>query len=167
MTQIKLKNLNKIQTQIRKKIIKAARSPDIRQGVADEVVDQIRKEPVPVTKEATIAWRKYLEQRNPTHPDYKLRFINITFTGELLDDLKKSVLTQFSGSKISWVFEHSNRFHKKYKKPNGRTVKGKRKTHKQISEFVIAKGYKYLNFSDKSKSRVLKFVKDNIFRKLK
>ena len=44
MAKLKIKNLKNIQSSIRKSIIKAARLPEIRQGVANAIVGQIREE---------------------------------------------------------------------------------------------------------------------------
>jgi hypothetical protein len=167
MAKLKIKNLNQVQTSIRKQITKAARSPEIRKGVGEIIVDQIQKEPVPVTSKVTLAWRKYLEKANKTDSAYKRGSINITFTGELLADLKKNIKARIGAGKIEYVVEHSDKNHKKYKKPNGKLSKGAIKTYKDISELIIAKGYNYLTFSSKSKKRVLKFIQANIFRKLK
>ena len=167
MATLKIKNLNKINTQIRKQITKAARSPQIRAGIAEIVVDQIQKEPIPVTSKATKIWRKYLEQRNNTDKAYNRNLINITFTGDLLKDLAKSIKASIGAGKIEYILQHTDKKHKKYKKPNGKSTKGEAKSFKFISNEIIKKGYNYLVFSKKSNERVLKFFKENIFKQLK
>lgn len=167
MAKLKVKNLSKVQISIRKEITKALRDKDIRDGVGAIVVDQIQKEPIPVSSKVTLAWRKYLEKGNQVAKQYKRNFINITFTGELLADLKNNVKASFTAGKAEYVIEQSDKKHKKYKKPNGKTVKGERKTYKEISEFVIDKGYNYLTFSSKSKKRVIEFIKKELFKRLK
>ena len=168
MAKLKIKNLKQVKSNIRKSIIRAARSKEIKQGVADTVVDQIRKEAINVRSSATKAWRKYLERGNQTHPDYDRDKINVTFTGEQLDDLKKNPLIDTTDGKIEYTIQHSKKGkHKKYKKPNGRLVKGSAKTYEEIRGYLKKLGYDYLTFSSKSKKRVIKFIRDNIFKNLK
>lgn len=167
MAKLRVKNLNKVRTNIRKRVTKALRDKSIREGVGEIVVDQIQKEPVPVTSEATKSWRKYLEKNNPTSIRYNRRFINITFTGELLKDLMKNVKAKFSKGSVEYVIEHSDKKHKKYKKPNGRPLKGTRKSYSEISDFIIDKGYDYLTFSEKSKTRVIRFIRDKVGKLIK
>lgn len=139
----------------------------IKQGVANVVVDQIRKEAVSVKSAATKAWRKYLERGNQTNKAYNRDKINITFTGEQLDDLKKKPLVDTTGGKIEYTIQHTNKRHKKYRKPNGRPVKGAAKTYEEIRQYLKDLGYDYLTFSDKSKKRVIEFIRANIFKNLK
>lgn len=167
MAKLKVKNLKQVQSKIRKSIIKAARSPEIKQGVADTVVDQIRKESTAVKSPATKAWRKYFEKKNRTHPSYNRDEINITFTGEQLDDLKKKPLVDTTGGKIEYTIQHTGGKHKKYKKPNGRLTKGTAKKYEEIRGYLKKIGYDYLTFSSKNKKRVIKFIRDNIFKNLK
>jgi hypothetical protein len=115
MAKIKVKNLNKVQSSLRKKIRKALRSPNIREGVGEIVVDQIQDDSVPVQSEATIAWRKYYEKANETSPRYNRSKINFTFTGDLLKDLMKNVKARFDLNRAEFIIEQSNKKHKKYK----------------------------------------------------
>lgn len=185
MATLRLTNVKQLQSGIRKVVTKQARSKEVREAVGTSVVKQIQAERVPVTSEMTKKIRKYLELANKTDPAYNRNFINITFTGELLADLKRNVKASFTKSKITYVIEHSDKLHKKYKKPTiaqlktigggtkrrkkgavkrSRTFKGERKTYKQISDYVIAKGYKYLTFSRKTKQVVLNSIRRTIFR---
>lgn len=166
MANLKVKNLNRIKLSIRKDIIKTLRSESVRTGIGEIVVSEIQKERVVVKSKATKIWRRYLEQKNMTSKKYDINFINITFTGALLKDLANNVRAKFSRRNAIFVIEPSNKKHRKYRKPNGKLVKGTAKTFKQVSDFVIAKGYEYLDFSDTSKNRVLKFIKKEIIFKL-
>lgn len=166
MAEMKIKNLSKIQTDLRRRITQSLRSKDIREGIGEIVVDQIQREKKPVTSKATLAWRKYLEQANKVSKNYSRNSINITFTGELLNDLRKNVKAKFSVGKSSFVIEHSKKKHKKYKKPDGKKTKGLVKTYKQIQGFLEAKGYEYLTFSRTSKKRVIKFVRLKVLSKI-
>ena len=166
MAKLRIKNLRQVQTAIRKEITKGLRDPEIRKGVGEIVVEEIQANPVPVTSKVTKAWRKYLEQGNKTDSKYRRSQINITFTGELLEDLKNNVKARFGGGKAEYVIEQSNKKHRKYKSPSGKPLKGARQSYKNISEFIIKKGYNYLTFSSKSKKRVINFIRERLFKNL-
>lgn len=166
MAVIRIKNLKQVQTAIRKEITKGLRAPEIRNGVGEIVVDQIQKEPIPVRSKATIAWRKYLEKGNKTSSRYSRGRINITFTGELLNDLKNNVKARFGAGKAEFVISQSKKKHKKYKKPDGKPVKGVAQSYEAIGDFLAAKGYNYLTFSSKSKKRVIQFIREKLFKNI-
>lgn len=164
MATLKVTNLSRVKTNVRKQITKSLRDESFRRGVGEIVTDQIQNEKIPVSSKATRAWRKYLEKGNkPLDPNYDPDFINITFTGEQLKDLRQNVKARLGNTRAEFVIEHSNKKHKKYKKPNGKVTQGSVKTYKQISQFIIAKGYNYLRFSRKSKERVTEFIKERLF----
>jgi len=167
MAKLEILNVKKVQTQIRQDIRKILRDKETRNGVGEIVVNGIRDTKFASAKKATKEWRKYLEKGNPTHEKYSRDKINITFTGELLNDLIKNVKAAFSGSKSEYVIEHSEKLHKKYKKPNGKPTKGKAQKYKAIQDFVEKLGYKYMVFSDKSKNNVLEFIRKKIIKTLK
>lgn len=169
MAKLKIVNLKKVQTRLRLKITKQLRSKEIRKGIAEIVVEDIQDKTY-TASDATQSWRKYLEKGNETDPKYSRSKINITFTGELLGDLIKNVRAKFGGGKSEYIIEHSTGKggkHKKYKKPNGKAPKGKAKTYKKISGYVQGLGYDYLKFSDKTQSKVIKFIRDRVFKNLK
>lgn len=190
MTKIKVKNLNKVQTNLRKTITKALRSKDIQKGVAEIVVSNIKDKnlgtPAPFTKDM----RAYLEQSNKTDPKYKRSQITANFTGELLQDLINNIKTRFNRGAATFVVEHSDKGHSQYKQPKGARF-SKKKTHKEtkfdkktgknktinrtskipykfISTMIIKKhGYNYLKPSRKTEADVLRFIRNKIFNKLK
>ena len=166
MAKLKITNLKQIQTKLRFKVTKALRDPEIRKGVAEIVVSEIQKDSSPAGK-VTQKWREYLEQGNATDKAYKRSKINITFTGDLLRDLITNVKAKFGSGKSEYIIEHSKKRHKKYKKPNGKLSKGKAKTMQEISGYVQDLGYDYLKFSDNTQSKVIKFVREKIFKNLK
>lgn len=167
MAKVSVLNVKKVESKIKQDIRKVLRDKEVRTGVAEIVVDQIQKEKVPVTSEATKAWRKYLEQGNTTSNRYERPFINITFTGELLADLIKNIKASFTGGKSEYVIEHSDKKHKKYRKPNGKPLKGEAQSYKQIQGHLKRNGYEYLVFSNENLKRVIEFVKKTLFDKLK
>jgi len=146
-------------------ITKMLRSKELRLKVGRIVEEDIRKNfRKSVTSKATLAFRKYYEKYNPTHPDYNRRIINITFTGDLLEDLAKNV--KADTNKLELIVEHSDKKHKLYKlrkRKGGR----KRHSHKEISEFVISKGYDYLQITDKASAKIRKLVQEELFALLK
>jgi len=166
MAKLKITNLKQIQTKLRFKVTKALRDPEIRKGVAEIVVSEIQKDSSPAGK-VTQKWREYLEQGNTTDEAYERSKINITFTGDLLRDLITNVKAKFGSGKSEYIIEHSKNKHKKYKKPNGKLSKGKPKTMQEISGYVQDLGYDYLKFSDNTQSKVIKFVRDKVFKNIK
>ena len=164
MAKLKIKNLKNVQSAIKKSIIRSARG--LKKGVAETVVDQIRKESTSAAS-STIEARKYLEKGNRTHPEYNRGNINITFTGEQLDDLKKKPTVDTTGGKVEYVIEHTGGKHKKYKKANGKPMKGSAKKYTDIQGYLEKLGYNYMTFSSKSKKRVIEFIRTNIFKNLK
>lgn len=169
MAKLKVKNLKSVQSSIRKEITKALRSKEIRQGVGEIVVEDIQENTIAVSSSATIAWRKYYEKANKLSPKYTRRNINFTFTGDLLKDLMNNVKAKFGGGKAEFILEQSNKKHKKYKKPNGKTSKGRALSHKEIQEniYKISTKYHYLKFTKKAKDGVLKFIREELFKRLK
>lgn len=165
MAKLTVKNLRQVQTKIRKDLTKTLRSKVVRDGVVDIVVDEIQKESSNASA-VTKKIRKYLERGNTTDPKYKRSKINITFTGELLRDLRKNIKARFTKGKAEYVIEHSGKKHKKYKNPKGKPI-GKVVSYKKINEYLKNLGYDYLTFSGKSKNKVLDFVRKAIRKSLK
>jgi hypothetical protein len=186
MATLKITNLNRVKTAVRKKIITQLRTPAIRKGVAEVVVKEIKATKFGSPSAKYKKWRMKNGRYNKLDPEYKLNKINITFTGELLQDLITNAKAQFSDGRANIFLEHSNKKHKKYKTSRGdlstskrkrtykqiknykkgKTAKGNRSTYQEISDGV-SKYYDYLKFSSKTKSKVIKFIKDNLFKNLK
>jgi hypothetical protein len=185
--QIKVNGLTKLRNVLKRKfkiiINKTLRDKALRLRVGKIVEQDIRDNFNETPAEFTKDMRAYLEQFNKTHPDYRRSKINITFTGELLDDLAKNV--KADTTKLAFIIEHSNKKHKAYKQASqtkrGRKVtvtslksrktrdvrdtfsKQERKTHKEISEHIINDhGYDYLKISDKAEKDILKLIRNTI-----
>ena len=147
--------------------------------IAQDIRDNFDNGTTVLASPITRAFREFLEQYNSTHPDYRRARINITFTGELLDDLAKNV--KADTTKLAFVVEHSNKKHKNYK--SGGTFKGKKEqvtskagktrnvtvrlTHKEITEHLIKKGYDYIKVSDDAEKIILKLIKNKILENIK
>jgi len=174
MAQLKIKNLKQIETSIRKRITKELRSKEVRRGVAQIVVDDIKDGSLGKPAEFTKDMRQYLEQFNKTDPRYRRGKISINFTGELLQDLINNVKAKFGSGKSSFVIEHSNKTHKPYKQGKRKLKFSKKKipksdrvTYSFISNNLINRlGYNYLKFSDNTQAKVIKFIRDKIFKNL-
>lgn len=167
MAKVKILNIDKVSTSLKKEIKLAARSEDLRQSIGETVVKDIKKKNFGTPQESTIKWRKKNEKFNQTDPSYGRSRINITFTGELLEDLKNNVRTDTTGGEIKFEIGHSSKLHKKYNKQGGKAG-GKRSTYQEISSGIIDKwGHNYLKFSDKTLRKVLKLVRSTILRKVK
>ena len=70
MAKVKITNLSQLGNNLRKQVTKTLRDESFRRGVGEIVVDQIQKEPIPVSSKATKEWRKYLEKGNKTSNRY-------------------------------------------------------------------------------------------------
>jgi len=165
MAKVKVTNLKRVSTRIRKAITKAARDKVVREAVGEAAVDGIKSSSFGTPAPSTVDWRKRYEKTNETDKSYKRNKINITFTGELLNDLANNVKVSTTGGAIRYIIEHSKKLHKKY---NGVKKKiGKRVPYKTISKGVQGHGYEYLTFTKKTKDKILKAFKKAIFNKLK
>jgi len=156
MATLKVTNLNKVKLAVRKRITTQLRTPAIRKGVAMVVVKEIKKTKYGSPSAKYREWRRKNGRYNKLDPKYKLNKINITFTGELLQDLINNVKAKFGDGRADIVLEHSNKTHKKYKisrgdlstskkkrtysqiknYKKGKTAKGKRSTYQDISDGV-------------------------------
>ena len=163
MARLRIKNLNQINTTLRKKITKALRSPTIRKGVGEVVVQDIRKASFGSPSKLYKKWRESNSQYNKLHPSYNLSNINITFTGELLNDLQKNMRVDTTGGGVEFVIEHSEGMHKPYKTKTGKT---KSASYQDISAGV-SKLYKYLVFPSNTRKNVLKFIRENLSKLIK
>lgn len=190
MAKLKILNAKQIQTHIRKMITKEMRAKEVSRGVANIVVDDIKDSklgtPAPFTKDM----RAYLEQTNKTDPKYKRSKISANFTGELLQDLISNVRTSITKGDIFFVLEHSNKSHKQYKQPKGKSRFSKKKTHKEtrfdkktgtnktvnratkipykfISTQLIKRlGYDYMKMSVATKAKVTAFIRKKIYARI-
>jgi hypothetical protein len=162
LQRVKVTGIKQLNSKLTKEIRKILRDKTTRQSVGRIVVAGIRSMQKPVQSQVTIAFRKYYEKFNKTHPEYRRSNINITFTGDLLNDLQKNIKADFSGSKNEYVLEHSDKKHKKYKTAKKRKKKKSKTTealtHQMISEYLIEKGYDYLQLDDKTINRVLRYI---------
>ena len=166
MAKVKVKGLKRIQSNIRKFITKELRKKEIRQGVGEIVVNSIRATKFGAPAKSTKKWRKRYDSLNVTHPTYSRNKINITFTGELLQDLQKNIKSSSTAGRFVYVIEHSDKLHKKY---NGVTGKiGSRSRYSDISDGIINKwGYKYLTFDDKTLAKVISYINTEIKKSFK
>lgn len=170
MAKLKVTNLGKIKTSIRKAVIKAARDPEIRSGIGEIVVDDIQDNPVATAGQTTQMFREYLEQFNTTDEKYKRPKINITFTGDLMKDLKQNVKSDIQGMQVSYIIEQSNKIHKNLKTGSKKKKGGKPRqkfTHKEIGQFVEQKGYNYLEFTKRLLDKLSQFIQNKLKEKVK
>lgn len=172
MAKLKVTNAKRVKSDLKKAIIKAARDKDIRLGIGELIVEDIQDNPLASAGDVTQSFRQFFEQFNRTDPKYRRTKINMTFTGELMKDLKRNVKADIQGTSVSYIIEQSGRFHKNLKsggtfKPKTTTVKNKKgkkskrqvkKTHKEIGQFVEAKGYDYLSFKPRLLDKLSQFI---------
>lgn len=185
MATLKIKNLKQVETALRKRITKSLRSPEIRKGVAEIVVSDIKDSNLGTPAKFTKEMREYLEQFNKTDKKYNRNKISANFTGELLQDLINNIKAKFGDGKSEFIIEHSNKSHKPYKQGKGKAKFSKNKTVKDLrggkqinravrvpykfisTQLIKRLGYDYLKFNDKTQSKVIKFVREKIFKNLK
>ena len=188
MAVVKIRNLSQLRKNLNAKfkivINKTLRSKNLRDQVgkvvAQDIRDNFENGTSVLASPITQAFREFLEQYNSTHPDYRRRKINITFTGELLNDLASNVKADTIN--LGFIIEHSNKKHSTYKsggtfakktvkvtslKTKKTTDREQKLTHRQISDHVIARGYDYLKVSDKGKKEILKLVQKEILANIK
>lgn len=163
MAKLRVKNLSQVQNKIRRNLTSSLRKKTMRDGVGKIIVDEIRESDFGRPSDRYRDWREDNQSLNNTHKKYEIDKINITFTGELLDDLQKNVKLNSTTGNAEYVLEHTNKMHKAYKTQKGKT---KRTTFKKISEGVL-RYYKYMTFSSKSKKKVLQFIKENLLKDIK
>ncbi len=170
MAKLKVLNLKKVTSGIRRDITKALRDKEFRDGIGDIVVNEVKETTLGSAKDGTLAWRKYLEKGNATDPKYNRNKIKALFTGELLNDLRNNVRLDLSSGGASFTIEHTDKKHKKYKKPNGKPTKGIAQTYKAIQGFLEELGYFYIRNaknSAKIEKKVRDFIQEMLFKKLK
>lgn len=166
MAKLTVTNLKQIKSSIRKQIIKAARDPDIRVGLGEIAVQDIKDSSLGSPAPTTIQHRKYLEKHNKMDPKYQRSNINVTLTGELLGDLQKNVKANTTGSQINYVISQSDKLHKKYKGKKKRI--GEKIKYSKISDYLINDhGYDYLKFSDNTLKKMIELIRDKVFKNLK
>lgn len=163
MAKLKITNIKQVQTALRAKIRKELRKKQVSKGVATIVVEAIQNGDFGNPSEPYREWRRMNDGINKTDPKYRRRKINITFTGELLKDLIRNAKASFSDTKSEYIIEHSDKMHKPYRTKSGKT---KKVSYKDMSR-GIQKYYPYLTFSSKTKEKVLKFIKNKVFKNLK
>lgn len=184
MAKLRIKRLKTVQSKVRKAITSAARKKEVRDGIGEIIVDHIKDNPLGNASPVTQDFRAFFEQFNKTDSKYRRSKINITFTGELLDDLRKNVKVDTTTGEVRYIIEQSDKQHKNYKsgdkkrgvKPLFKTKKVEvtslktkktrkvelKKTHKQIGKYVEQKGYDYLTFDLKLLDKVITFISNSI-----
>lgn len=163
MASVTVKNLSNVKKAVTKnlrvKINRIFSDKQVRLDIGQIVKQDIQSTNFGSAGPVTQAYRRYFEQYNATDPTYNRSKINITFTGELLEDLAKNV--KGSPTTKQFIIEHSNKLHKKYSKKKGKT-KGARVTYSFISEQIYRLGYRYLIFSNRAKAQLTKVVRKKL-----
>jgi hypothetical protein len=167
MATARIKNLEQFRRTVGAKskiaINKMLRDPELRARVGSIVTEDIQKHFKQPASATTQRIRQYLEQYNMTDPRYQRSIINITFTGELMEDLANNV--KADTTKLQLVIDHSQKKHSLYITGKGKP-KGQRKTHKEISNHVRDLGYDYLQISDNASREILKAIKEKLLQTL-
>lgn len=168
----------KLQTRVKASIRKTLRDKSLRKKVGDIVAQDIRDNYKATPKKFTKEMREWLEEFNQTHKDYDRDKINITFTGELLEDLANNI--KADTTRLAFVIEHSNKKHKNYK-TKGKGLKPRKvqvtslktrktsnvavkKSYQQISKYIREDhGHDYLKVSTHGQAKIIKLIRNKIF----
>ena len=144
-------NVDKVIDKLYKRLKDVTKDKKLLQEIGEFSVDRIQRttrsgkdvdgRPLAPLASSTIGQRKYLEEFNNTHENYRNRRANLTFTGELSDALRFRI----SGNKINFSFIGT---HKKYK--TGKTRKRKGSKSKRITNAELAE---VMQDGDSSKNR--------------
>ncbi len=176
LTELRKKLNSKFKVVINKTLRDKATRLEVGKIIAQDIRDNFNED----ASEITQAFREFFEQYNTTHPDYRRSKINITFTGELLEDLATNV--KADTTKLAFIVEHSDKKHANYK--SGGTFKDKKagvtslktqktrnitvkQSHRRISDKLIAMGYDYLKVSDDAEKKILQLLKSKILENIK
>jgi hypothetical protein len=187
MATVRIIGLDKIRSRVEANlkiaINRALRDKNLRDKVGLIIEKDIRANYSKKASPATESFRKFFEQFNETHPDYRRSKINITLTGELLKDLAKNVKADTVN--LALVVEHSEKKHRPYasgeKKKRGKkkisvtslrskkerevgmAFSEKKLTNKEISEFVLKK-HNYMKVTKEAEVKIVKEIKTVLFR---
>lgn len=165
MARIRVSGLKGIKSSIRKEITKELRAKELRQTMGALVAESIKDNPQGSASKGTVKWRKRYERLNATDPKYNLLTINFTFTGELLEDLKKNVRVATERGKIIFTFANSDKRHRKYQ---GVTKKiGSRSKYSEIEKGLRDLDYDYPRLEDGVIEKITKFVREKILTALR
>lgn len=167
MARIKVTGIDQVSSRIKKEINKAVRDEETRLEIGEIITNDIKNTSFGEPSKKTKEWRDRYDKYNRTDPLYNKNEIKITYTGELLQDLKENVRVDTTQGEVKFTIQHTERLHKKYNKKNGKIGKSRSK-YTDISDGLINKlGYNYLKFSDNALNKVIEFIKDKIASKLK
>lgn len=164
MSKVKIKNLNQVRSSVRKIITQAARDKDVRSEIGEVVINEIKDNPLGTAAKSTQKWRARYEKLNITDPKYSRFKINATFTGELLEDLRKNIRLRSVTGIIQYIIQHSSKKHKAYNGVRGRFGGGSEYT--TIQKGLEDNGYDYLSLKSSSIARISQSIKEIIRKKI-
>ena len=141
----------------------------VAEHISDTIVDDIRNNSVnPGTgkkykrlAKSTIQNRKYLAKHNSTHTNYSPKEPNLTITGKLLDSIKTTVKVDKEG--VTYSIDVSGK-HPKYKGASG--LIGKYLSNEKIRSHLAKNGRDPLGLSKKMRKLIVKFLKEEINKRL-
>ena len=161
MAKVNFKGIQKVQSTIRKEIVKELRKKETRQEFGALVIRGIKDTTLGAPKDSTLKWRERYDRLNNTDKSYQRNKINLTFTGDLLEDLKNNIRVNATGKQVAFEIENSNKKHRKYQ---GVTKKiGSRSAYSKIQEGLNNMGYRY-PFIDKNTLKDLNKLITTILR---
>jgi len=166
MAKVKVLNLDKIRSDIRKKITLALRDETIRTGIGEIVALDIKEtKDFGTPAESTQKWRARYEKSNTTDEYYQRNKLNAVFTGELIEDLKNNVRLSSTKGDISYEIKQSDKFHKPYKSPSKKKKSSSksnvtRPKYSDIQNWMINNyNYNYLKIEDFTIKKLVTFMR--------
>lgn len=137
MAKFRIKNKGAITKKAQREINRAIRDSDTLEKAADILIKPMKKGKNPKTgrrykalASSTIDQRKRMARYNDTSPDFSPRRSNLTFSGQLLDSITAKI---FVTKSIVEIEPRGTR--RKYRKKNGKPVKGPALKNKTLAEY--------------------------------
>ena len=167
MAKVQIRNLDKVRRQVSAKanieINKTLRDAKLKKEIVDQVVNFWRENPVRTAADSTIENRIYLEKYNRTHPSYNLPLINITFTGQQLEDLYRGIISRPTQGIIE--IKNTERVRRRYKGKSGAI--GKPIKFSELYEHLASDGLDYLNLPKKITDKIAEIIRQRLLKVFK
>ncbi len=174
MAKVKLKGLPEIEKKIERTFDKVSSSKQMRNEIGEFVVGRIQGEArrgrplneqrkFPPLKESTKAIREALASKNPTHPTFSVNRSNLTFSGQLIDnivfELGRKVITIFVDNTLRFPIVGSD---------DGQN----RKTNREVDRDLRKRGFflytaKGIDSNERVGKRINNIVKKFVRRAIK
>ena len=167
MAKVTLKGIPEVEKRIKQTFTKVTENTQMRKEIGDFVVGRIQGEArrgkplndnrtFPPLKESSKAIREALSSKNPTHPTFSVNRSNLTFSGQLIDN----IVYELGRTVISIFVDNTRRF-----PIVGQNAESNNKTNKEVDRELRRRGFfLYTAKGIDSEPRVIKRI-NNIVKK--